>query len=72
MLPLFLGIEGIQPTLVPTADRQQGDHTRPFAIENILLQALDLNSSDKYIYRVYHQWLATFWLPNITHRSDLS
>ena len=32
-------------------DREQGRHILPFAIENILLQALDLDSFDKHIYR---------------------
>jgi hypothetical protein len=58
LLSLFLGIE-TNPCIV--FDRQEGRHTLPFAIENILLQVLDLNSVDKYIYRLYHQWLATFW-----------
>ena len=48
-------------------DRQQGHHILLFANVNILLQALDLYSFEKYIYRLYHQWLASFWLPNIGH-----
>jgi hypothetical protein len=36
-------------------------HILPFAIVNILLQALDLYSFEKYFYRLNHQWLASFF-----------
>jgi hypothetical protein len=59
MLPLFLGIESLPTTLVSFSTDSQA--TIPcLSPLKILLQALDLNSFDKYIYSLYHQWLATF------------